>query len=103
MDIRNSVRHPSEGRGFDFKGAIPFPGDEAVTHSAFVAEQTTEPIKQQCGIRPFLCVVVLIGNRSNQRYNGRIYSLAPAGLSNPVARRPNRATDVVSSRDLAYT
>lgn len=45
MDIRNSVRHPSEGRGFYFKGAIPFPGNEAVTHSAFVAEQTMESIK----------------------------------------------------------
>ena len=59
MGIEDEVAHPPKGplsgARFDFSGPIPFPGDEAVTHSAFVGEQTCAFIKRQ-GEQPFLCV-----------------------------------------------
>ena len=54
MNITDTVKHRVEGPRFDFKGAIPFAGDDHVTHSAFVAEQTIEFIQRQSG--PFLCI-----------------------------------------------
>ena len=62
MGIKDRVHHPLQaddqdvGR-FDFKGAIPFPGRDDVTHSAFVAEQTMIYLRQQ-GTQsvPFLCI-----------------------------------------------
>jgi arylsulfatase A-like enzyme len=55
MGIADTVKHPAQGGRFDFKGAIPFPGDDRVTHTAFVAEQTLEFLRQQ-GDDPFLCI-----------------------------------------------
>jgi len=56
MEIEDRVKHPSRGGRFDFKGAIPFPGRPEVTHTAFVAEQTIEFLKQQQAGQPFLCI-----------------------------------------------
>ncbi|MCB0133141.1 MAG: sulfatase-like hydrolase/transferase [Caldilineaceae bacterium] len=56
MGVRDPVTHPGQGGRFDFKGAVPFPGDESVTHSAFVAEQTMNFLRTQDGQRPFLCI-----------------------------------------------
>ena len=46
---------PAGGTCFDFGGVIPFAADEALTHSAFVANRTIQFLRQQ-GDRPFLCV-----------------------------------------------
>ena len=55
MGIEDTVKHPNSGGRSDFKGPIPFPGDEQVTHSAFVADRTVEFLRtRQHG--PFLCV-----------------------------------------------
>jgi arylsulfatase A-like enzyme len=56
MGVQDTVKHPTTRGRFDFKGAIPFPGDESVTHSAFVAEQTIEFLGQQRPEQPFLCI-----------------------------------------------
>ena len=44
MRLEDEVTHPQKGplggARFDFSGPIPFPGNEAFTHSAFVGEQT---------------------------------------------------------------
>ena len=56
MGVVDGVVHPESGGRADFTGAIPFPGDESVTHSAFVAEQTIEYLKQQANGEPFLCI-----------------------------------------------
>ncbi len=57
MRIQDPVRHPgaADGRS-DFKGPVPFPGDERYTHSAFVAQQTVEFLRQQSASQPFLCI-----------------------------------------------
>ena len=60
MYINDPVNHPStnqeEGGGrFDFKGPVPFPGGDDVTHSAFVAAQTQTYLRQ-AGQQPFLCI-----------------------------------------------
>ncbi|MCB0114896.1 MAG: sulfatase-like hydrolase/transferase [Caldilineaceae bacterium] len=55
MGIEDRVKHPTEGGRFDFKGPIPFPGDEHVTHSAFVADRTVEFLRKR-GHEPFLCI-----------------------------------------------
>jgi len=55
MGIDDAVSHRVEGERADFEGAIPFPADASVTHSAFVAERTMAFLRQQ-GDRPFLCV-----------------------------------------------
>jgi arylsulfatase A-like enzyme len=39
----------------DFAGVIPFPADEDLTHTAFVAEQTIAFLRQQRANQPFLC------------------------------------------------
>lgn len=56
LGIEDTVSHLGnpKGRG-DFKGSIPFPADDHLTHSAFVAEQTIEFIKAQ-NEQPFLCI-----------------------------------------------
>jgi arylsulfatase len=56
MDVQDTVKHPNTEGRFDFAGAIPFPGDERYTHSAFVAEQTIDYLQQQDGNQPFLCI-----------------------------------------------
>ncbi|MCB0064168.1 MAG: sulfatase-like hydrolase/transferase [Caldilineaceae bacterium] len=62
MGIADVVPHPSatlgEGSGrFDVKGAIPFPGDDSATHSAFVAQRTMDFLRRQRrSAQPFLCV-----------------------------------------------
>ena len=56
MGIDDTVNHPDLGERSDFQGAIPFPGDEAYTHSAFVAEQTIAFLERQTGAQPFLCI-----------------------------------------------
>jgi arylsulfatase len=56
MKINDSVQHlGSPATRSDFKGSIPFPTDDNLTHSAFVAEQTIDFIKQQ-DEQPFLCI-----------------------------------------------
>ena len=40
----------------DFAGAVPFPGDDGCTHSAFVAQRTINFLQQQDGKQPFLCI-----------------------------------------------
>jgi arylsulfatase A-like enzyme len=55
MGLVETVNHPGQGGRFDFKGAIPFRGDEHVTHSAFVADQTIEFLRRQSD-QPFLCI-----------------------------------------------
>lgn len=56
MDIDDGVVHRgnAQGRG-DFKGAIPFAADDHLTHTAFVATQTMEFLRQQGG-QPFMCI-----------------------------------------------
>ncbi len=56
MGIDDTINHPDLGERSDFQGAIPFPGDEAYTHSAFVAEQTIAFLERQNGAQPFLCI-----------------------------------------------
>ncbi len=56
MRIPDAVKHPQHGGRFDFKGAVPFPGADGYTHSAFVAEQTMEFLQQQRMEQPFLCI-----------------------------------------------
>ena len=56
MGFKDGVRHPGEGGRFDFKGAVPFPGDDGFTHSAFVGEQTIEYLKGRRAGAPFLCI-----------------------------------------------
>lgn len=56
MNIHDPVNHPQSGGRADFKRAIPFPGDDAYTHSAFVADQTIEFLQQQRNEQPFLCI-----------------------------------------------
>ena len=55
MGIKDQVKHRVEGARFDFKGAIPFAGNEHLTHSGFVAERTIEFLRRQGG-QPFLCI-----------------------------------------------
>ena len=56
MGIDDAVAHRGDPEGrFDFDGGIPFAADDGLTHSAFVAEQTIEYIRQQ-GSQPFLCI-----------------------------------------------
>lgn len=54
MGISDGIVHRMPGRRFDHGGAIPFPADEALTHSAFVAERTIDFLRTY-GDRPFLC------------------------------------------------
>ena len=57
MGMADSVTHPGVAARADFTGAIPFPGDERFTHSAFVADQTIEFLTQQRATgQPFLCI-----------------------------------------------
>lgn len=57
MDLADPVHHPGgEQPRDDFVGAIPFPGDAAYTHSAFVAERTLDFLARQSGAQPFLCI-----------------------------------------------
>ncbi len=57
MGIEDRVHHPGEGERFDFKGPVPFPGDDSVTHSAFVADRTVEFLRsRRHGQAPFLCI-----------------------------------------------
>ncbi|NKB71932.1 MAG: sulfatase-like hydrolase/transferase [Candidatus Latescibacteria bacterium] len=56
MGVKDTVHHPSDGPRFDFKGAVPFPGQATYTHSAFVAEQTLEFIDNQSDAQPFMCI-----------------------------------------------
>lgn len=56
MGIDDGVAHRGDPAGrHDFDGAIPFPADDSLTHSAFVGEQTIEFIEQS-GDEPFLCI-----------------------------------------------
>ena len=56
MGIDDAVAHRGDPEGrFDFDGGIPFAADDGLTHSAFVAEQTIEYLRQQ-GSQPFLCI-----------------------------------------------
>lgn len=57
MGLDDGIEHPfkSSGRS-DFKRAIPFPADDDLTHSAFVAEQTIEYLRQRDPDQPFLCI-----------------------------------------------
>jgi len=64
MGIEDRVHHPlqdepedqSVGRS-DFKGAIPFPGSDDVTHSAFVGQQTISYLQQRSqNSQPFLSI-----------------------------------------------
>lgn len=54
MGIEDTIKHPQDGPREDFNGAVPFPGDEAYTHSAFVADRTIHFLEQQSPARPFL-------------------------------------------------
>ena len=56
LNITDSVRHPQAGPRDDFTGAIPFPGDDSYTHTAFVAQRTIDFLRGQNGQRPFLCI-----------------------------------------------
>ncbi len=49
MGIEDPVVHPEGGARGDFAGAIPFPGDERYTHTAFVAERTIDFLTRQIG------------------------------------------------------
>ena len=60
MHIDDPVPHPAatltEGGGrFDFKGPVPFSGQDSATHSAFVAQRTIDFL-QRSHSQPFLCV-----------------------------------------------
>jgi len=92
MGIIDPVKHPTTtggGARFDFAGAIPFAADEALTHSAFVADRTIEFLRQQ-GNCPFLCVAGfysphapwVVPQRYLSMYDPREFSLPefPPGL-----------------------
>ena len=56
MGFDDEVFHRGDPDGrHDFDGAIPFPADDGLTHSAFVGEQTIDFIEQS-GEEPFLCI-----------------------------------------------
>ena len=55
LEIDDPVTHPSPDPRDDFIGAVPFPGNDDVTHAAFVAERTIDFLQQQDGRSPFLC------------------------------------------------
>ncbi len=56
LGIKDEVAHRGDPEGrFDFEGGIPFGADDSLTHSAFVAEQTIEFIRQARD-QPFLCI-----------------------------------------------
>lgn len=66
MGIEDSVVHPTVNEAavhglerpgrFDAKGAIPFAGDDDVTFSAFVADQTISYLEGRPPEQPFLCI-----------------------------------------------
>lgn len=56
MGVEDEVVHPSNEPRDDFIGTIPFRGDDAYTHTAFVAERTCQFIRRQTAQQPFLCV-----------------------------------------------
>jgi len=51
VGIQDGIKHPEERFP---KRALPFRGRSDVTHTAFVAEQTMESVRQHCR-DPFLC------------------------------------------------
>ena len=56
MGIDDGVVHRGDPEGrFDFDGGIPFAADDGLTHSAFVAEQTSEFIRRWAN-QPFMCI-----------------------------------------------
>ncbi|MCE2472206.1 MAG: sulfatase-like hydrolase/transferase [Anaerolineae bacterium] len=56
LGLEDEVVHRGDPDGrHDFDGAIPFPADDGLTHSAFVGEQTIDFIEQS-GEEPFLCI-----------------------------------------------
>jgi arylsulfatase A-like enzyme len=55
MSLEDPVVHPVEGPRFDFREVTPFPADEELTHTAFVAEQTIQLLRQRPA-GPFFCV-----------------------------------------------
>jgi len=56
MGLTDSIQHPGgdEARD-DFVGAIPFPAQDTLTHTAFVAARTKDFIQEQHQ-NPFLCI-----------------------------------------------
>lgn len=104
MRIEDTVEHPTvnqaDGGGrFDFKGAIPFPGDDDVTFSAFVADQTMNYLESQSSKRPFLCIAGFYSPHSPWIAPQRFLDLYdPQTLSLPEyppdvdARRPKNGT-----------
>ena len=56
MGIDDSVHQPSPEPRRDFEGAVPFPGADDFTHSAFVADRTLEYLERQDDRTPFLCI-----------------------------------------------
>ena len=56
MEIDDQINHLGDGPRGGFIGAIPFPGEDNVTHSAFVANRTINFLQQQDGRSPFFCI-----------------------------------------------
>jgi arylsulfatase A-like enzyme len=57
MGIEDRIPHPGPGGRDDFDGIHVFPADDDLTHSAFVAEQTVDYLRQSAqSARPFFCI-----------------------------------------------
>ncbi|MEM7131643.1 MAG: sulfatase-like hydrolase/transferase [Chloroflexota bacterium] len=104
MRVEDTVIHPTvnqteNGGRFDFKGAIPFPGDDDVTYSAFVAEQTLNYLEHRPTNQPFLCIASFYSPHSPWIAPQRFLDLyAPDSLTLPTfppeidAQRPKDGT-----------
>lgn len=57
MGLQNDIQHPTSDKRDDFAQIVPFPADDDLTHSAFVAEQTIDYLQQRANdLQPFLCI-----------------------------------------------
>lgn len=54
--VPSSYQHTEGGTRFAFLRGIPFQGDDDVSYSAFVAEQTCDYLERRDRSRPFFCV-----------------------------------------------
>lgn len=56
MGLTDLVKHPTYEFRDDTVGPFPFPGNEAYTHTAFVADRTIDFLARQSSNQPFLCI-----------------------------------------------
>lgn len=97
MKISDDVVHRGDPEGrYDFDSGIPFAADDGLTHSAFVAEQTIEYIRQ-AGNSPYLCIAGFYSPHAPWMTPQKYLDLYdPAGLS-----VPDFASEIDRQRPLA--